>query len=112
MQIIISKQECCTVLPLFGRGASTAYVPKAAFKFAYGSVVVIWRTGVDLAIRKARILILVLLILPCATLPLRATRPRCHRQLAVVVLAWKMTGSWEDGSEEVPGSIGPGPARR
>jgi hypothetical protein len=96
----------CPAAP--GRGASTAYPPKAEFKFAYGSVVVIWRTGEILPFAK-----------PASSssssssspaLPSRSSNPPSMPPSAGSGGGGlePMTGS-EDGSEEVPGSIGPGP---
>lgn len=87
-----------------GCGTSTAYSPNAAFKFAYGSVVVIWRTGASLLFAK-----------PASSssssssspaLPSRSSNPPSRP------LSGGSGGAGLDapiGSEEVPGSIGPGP---
>jgi hypothetical protein len=96
----------CPAAP--GRGASAAYPPNAVFKLAYGSVVVIWRTGECLPFTK-----------PASSssssssspaLPSRSSNPPSTPPSAGNGGAGLevITGS-EDGSEEVPGSIGPGP---
>ncbi len=96
----------CPAAP--GRGASTAYSPNAAFKFAYGSVVVNWCIGGCLPFTK-----------PASSssssssspaLPSRSSNPPSMPPSAGDDGAGLevITGS-EDGSEEEPGSIGPGP---
>jgi len=94
--------------PAAGRGASTAYSPNAAFKFAYGSAVVIWRTGESLPFTK-----------PASSssssssspaLPSRSSKsPSMPPSAGNGGAGFKMVIGSEDGSEEVPGSIGPGP---
>jgi hypothetical protein len=92
-------------------GAFTAYSPNAEFKFAYGSVVVIWRTGESLPFAK-----------PASSSSSSSSSPalasRSSNPPSMPPSAGSggagletMTGS-EDGSEEVPGSIGPGPCTR
>lgn len=98
----------CPAAPGRGTGTSTAYPPNAAFRFAYGSAVVICRTGECLPFAK-----------PASSssssssspaLPSRSSNPPSMPPSAgsggggLKVL----TGS-EDGSDEAPGSIGPGP---
>ena len=94
--------------PAPGRGASTAYSPNAVFKFAYGSVVVNWRTGVCLSFTK-----------PASSssssssspaLPSRSSNPPSMPLSAGSVKAGLgAIMASDDRSEEVPGSIGPGP---
>ena len=91
-----------------GPGASTAYSPNAEFKFAYGSVVVIWRTGETLPFAK-----------PASSssssssspaLPSRSSKPPSMPPSAGIAGAGlEVLICSEDGSEEAPGSIGPGP---
>jgi hypothetical protein len=91
-----------------GCGASTAYPPNAAFKFEYGSVVVIWRTGETLPFAK-----------PASSSSSSSSSPALASRSSNPPSMPPSAGSGgggleaiigsEDGSEEVPGSIGPGP---
>ena len=97
----------CPAAP--GRGASTAYSPNAAFRFAYGSVVVIWRIGESLLFAK-----------PASSSSSSSSSPalasRSSNPPSMPVsggsggAGFKVLCGSKDGSpEEVPGSIGPGP---
>jgi hypothetical protein len=96
----------CPAAP--GPGASTAYSPNAEFMFAYGSVVVNWRTGECLPFTK-----------PASSssssssspaLPSRSSNPPSMPPSADSGGAdLEVTTGSEDNSEEAPGSIGPGP---
>ena len=95
-----------------GRGASTAYAPNAAFRFAYGSVVVIWRTGASLPFAKPASS-----SSSSSSSPALASRSSNPPSMPSMPLSdcgsggggLKVPIGSEDGSEEVPGSIGPGP---
>ena len=98
--------------PVFCPAApGAAYSPNAAFKLAYGSVMVIWRTGESLPFAK-----------PASSSSSSSSSPalasRSSNPPSMPPSAGSggagletRTGS-EDGSEEVPGSIGPGPCTR
>jgi hypothetical protein len=111
MQIIYPYQNKSPA-PCPGRGASTAYSPNAAFRFAYGSVVVIWRIGESLAFAKPASS-----SSSSSSSPALASRSSNPPSMPVSVsggnggACFKVLSGSGDGPPEVaPGSIGPGPA--